>query len=52
MRCHKDRMTRMYEVKEEEDRIKCLCGKDIGINKGSYIKMIARAFTYTGTKRN
>lgn len=52
MRCHKDRMTRMYEVKEEADRIRCLCGKDIGINKGSYIKMIARAFTYTGTKRN
>jgi hypothetical protein len=52
LRCHKDRMTRMYEVKEEADRIKCVCGKDIGINKGSYIKMIARAFTYTGTKRN
>jgi hypothetical protein len=52
LRCHKDRMTRMYAVKEEEDRIKCPCGKDIGINKGSYIKMIARAFTYTGTKRN
>ena len=33
LRCHKDRITRRYEVKEEEDRIKCLCGKDIGIGK-------------------
>jgi len=35
-----------------EDKIKCLCGKDVGIDKGSYIKMIGKAFTYSGTKRN
>jgi hypothetical protein len=52
LRCHKDRITRQYEFSQEEDRIKCLCGKDIGINNGSYIKMIGKAFTYTGTKRN
>jgi hypothetical protein len=52
LRCHKDRMTRMYEFKQEDDRIKCLCGKDIGTDKGSYVKMIGKAFTYTGTKRN
>jgi hypothetical protein len=52
LRCHKDRITRMYAAKEEENGIKCLCGKDIGIDKGSYIKMIRKAFTYTGTKRN
>ena len=52
LRCHKDRITKMYRVGQEEDRIKCLCGKDIGINKGSYIKMIGKAFTHTGTKRN
>ncbi len=52
LRCHKDRITRRYKVKQEEDRIKCLCGKDIGIDKRNYIKMIGKAFTYTGTKRN
>ena len=52
LRCHKDRITRSYKVKQEEGRIKCLCGKDVGIDKGSYIKMIGRAFTYSGTKSN
>ena len=52
LRCHKDRITRQYELNLEEGRIKCLCGKDVGIDKGSHIKMIGRAFTYTGTKRN
>ncbi len=33
-------------------KIKCPCGKDIGIDKGAYIKMISNAFTYSGTKRN
>jgi hypothetical protein len=43
---------RLYGVKQEGDRVKCVCGKDIGIDKGNYIKMIGRAFTHTGTKRN
>jgi len=57
LRCHKSRIVRMYLPDEkitgnEGDKIKCVCGKDIGIDKGSYIKMIAKAFVYTGTKRN
>lgn len=52
LRCHKDRMTRVYDFKQVDDRITCPCGKDIGIDKGSYVKMIGKAFTYTGTKRN
>lgn len=52
LRCHKDRVMRLYGVKQEGDRVKCVCGKDIGIDKGNYIKMIGRAFTHTGTKRN
>jgi hypothetical protein len=51
LRCHKNRITRMYAVEREEDKIKCLCGKAIGIDKGSYIKMIGKGFTHTGTKR-
>lgn len=52
LRCHKHRIDRIYAAKQEEGRIRCPCGKDIGIDKGSYIKMIRKAFTYTGTKRN
>ena len=52
LRCHKDRIIRMLDSTKENEKIKCLCGKDIGIDKGSYIKMISKAFTYTGTKRN
>ena len=52
LRCHKDRVTKWYVSIEKNAKIKCLCGKNIGINKGRYIKMISKAFTYTGTKRN
>jgi hypothetical protein len=30
----------------------CLCGKEIGIDKGLHIKMVKKGFIYTGTKRN
>ncbi len=52
LRCHKDRIVRRYEARVTLDKIRCVCGKDIGIDKGSHIKMIAKAFTYSGTKRN
>ena len=51
LRCHKDRFVRLYGAKKEGDKVKCLCGKDIGIVKGNCIKMIEKAFTHTGTKR-
>lgn len=50
LRCHKDRIAKMYQSESVGNNIKCQCGKDIGIDKGSYIKMIGKAFTYTGTK--
>jgi DNA-directed RNA polymerase subunit RPC12/RpoP len=52
LRCHKDRIIKMYASIKEDDKIKCFCGKDVGIDKGTFIKMISRAFTYSGTKRN
>jgi len=27
------------------------CGKDVGIDKGSFVKMVVKAFTCSGTKR-
>jgi hypothetical protein len=52
LRCHKDKISKMYESSQVNNKIKCLCGKDIGIDKGSYIKMIGKAFTYSGNKRS
>ena len=36
----------------EDDKFKCSCGKTIGIDKGTFIKMDPKAFVYSGTKRN
>jgi len=53
LRCHKQRIEKDYRnCIETGGRVSCRCGKDIGIDKGSYYKMIGKAFTYAGTKRN
>jgi hypothetical protein len=53
LRCHKHRIYKDFgNTVTGEERIKCSCGKDIGIDKGAYYKMLARAFTYSGSKRN
>ena len=51
LRCYKSRIDRTYEFQHDADKILCLCGKEIGIDKGSYIKMIKKGFTYTGKKQ-
>jgi hypothetical protein len=45
-------MTRVYIFEQQGRKVQCSCGKDIGIDKGSFIKMIRKSFTYAGTKRN
>ena len=52
LRCHKDRIVKNISAVEKYGRIYCPCGKDIGIDKGSFYKMIAKSFTYKGTKQN
>jgi hypothetical protein len=52
LRCHKDRIDRVWEAVEKDGRIFCNCGKDVGIDKGTFYKMIAKAFTSKGTKRS
>jgi len=52
LRCHKHRITRIYGMEKEEDKIKCVCGQTIGTDKGGHIKMNQTAFTYRGTKVN
>ncbi len=51
LRCHKDRIRKVYAAEVRDGRIFCPCGKDIGIDKGGFYKMIAGAFTHRGTKR-
>jgi len=52
LRCHKDRIVRIYsEPQALGHKIFCPCGKEIGIDKGTFFKMIAKAFIYKGTKR-
>ena len=52
LRCHKSRITKSYVSIERNNKIQCLCGKNIGIDKGRHIQMISKAFVHTGTKRN
>ena len=59
LRCHKARISKNFGMtrqgedlkpNQSPDKIYCRCGKEIGIDKGSYYKMIAKAFTYSGKK--
>lgn len=52
LRCHKKRMSQVYVMNIKDGKVYCDCGKEIGIDKGAFIKMIAKAFTYSGTKQN
>lgn len=59
LRCHKARITKDYGTWQGEEiegsrggKIRCTCGMAVGIDKGSFYKMIAGAFTCAGTKRN
>ncbi len=52
LRCYKKRIIKLYNIENDEEKIECSCGNKIGIDKGRYIKMIGKAFTYTGTINN
>lgn len=52
VRCHKERISKWYDIKAVDNKVHCSCGKVIGIDKGSHYRMISNSFTHTGTKRN
>ncbi|MEZ4707883.1 MAG: hypothetical protein R3A44_11785 [Caldilineaceae bacterium] len=52
LRCYKERIGRFYDARIGDGLAVCACGKKIGVDEGDHIKMIASAFTYSGTKRN
>ena len=53
LRCHKERILKEFDNHYAKGhKIYCRCGKELGIDKGKNYKMIAKAFTYSGTKIN
>ncbi|MBU1001537.1 MAG: hypothetical protein KKE73_03330 [Proteobacteria bacterium] len=50
LRCHKARITKMLEAQERDNAIYCPCGNRVGLDKGSYWKMIKKAFNSSGLK--
>jgi len=46
--CWKERIIEDYSVKDGNE-VKCQCGNVIGVNKGKYIKIKQRSFTYSGS---
>lgn len=50
LRCHKERIQKVWTMVERDGKVWCTCGNPVGIDKGSFIKMNKNAFTYAGTK--
>jgi len=50
LRCHKARITRWLEALDAGDEVLCKCGNRVGIDKGTYWKMVRGAFLYSGEK--
>ena len=50
LRCHKSCIDKVFDIVVSDGKLYCVCGKPIGIDKGSFFKMIAKAFTYSGSK--
>lgn len=50
LRCHKDRIARFYSCSVQGSSLRCPCGQLIGTDMGSYYKMHASSFTFSGTK--
>ncbi len=50
LRCHKTRISKMYDVHERHGKVWCLCGKVIAIDKETFLGMVKGSFTYAGTK--
>lgn len=50
LRCHRDRIRKVWCMVERDGKVFCSCGKAVGIDKGEFVKMNKGAFTYSGTK--
>jgi hypothetical protein len=52
LRCHKARIARWLEGIEAAGEALCPCGNRVGIDKGTYWKMIRKAFSHSGDTVN
>jgi len=52
LRCYKSRIDREFEFIQEGNKILCLCGKEIGIDKGKHIKKIKKTSSILGKSKN
>lgn len=52
LRCHKERIGKMYALEKSDKIVSCPCGKPVGRDRGRFISMKAGAFTCSGTKTN
>lgn len=52
LRCHRDRIEKVWFKDEHDGKVWCRCGNAVGIDKGTFIKMNKNACTYSGTKIN
>lgn len=52
LRCHKSRVRKVFEhPRTDGDKVCCpSCGEVLGIDKGTFVKMVRPGFTYSGTK--
>ena len=50
LRCHKARMTRVFEGQFLESGLSCPCGARIGSDEGNWIGMIPGRVVTTGTR--
>lgn len=50
VRCHKERITKMYKAIERDGKMFCPCGAVIGHDKGSHWNMVRKSFIYSGQK--
>ena len=52
LRCHKSSIEREFSNCVKRSEVwKYICGKAIGVDMGTFIKMTSKAFTCSGTKR-
>ncbi|ADP85418.1 hypothetical protein [Nitratidesulfovibrio vulgaris] len=52
LRCHKERIMRLFEAEERDGRLWCPCGRAVGVDMGTRWNMLGGTFTYSGTKDN
>jgi len=50
LRCHKARVERVLAAEERDGALCCPCGARVGLDKGAYWKMVAKAFSASGQK--